>query len=329
MFSGKTTELLKHVESAEASGKRVVIYKYENDKRYSETMVSTHDLVMHAAIPCDKLMTKIEEAKQFEIVGIDEGQFFSDIVEFAQELKKCQVNVIISALDGDYLRRPFGSVLNLIPYSSHVVKLNAVDRNNGKRAAFTKRNIVSNELELIGGSDIYQAASRYEFTAKPTNGHISLIICHDDSRNKELLAKLIKDKVDETQKISIIQSKTTFCDANFLNCTVFTIKHLPKIQQLNDFDIVAITNASDYSNVAYFCDELANIGKQVYVYDDIYSENFDIHQCVIELVPKSENLEFFQSSECYSQTESENQFPKKAEKLEISYDESSIGFLYA
>ena len=43
MFAGKSTELLRRVNKQEISGKKVLVIKYASDKRYSETMMSTHD----------------------------------------------------------------------------------------------------------------------------------------------------------------------------------------------------------------------------------------------------------------------------------------------
>jgi thymidine kinase len=49
-----------------------------------------------------------------EVIGIDEGQFFPDLVEWCDE----QVNVhgrlvIVAALDGTFQRKPFGRVLDV------------------------------------------------------------------------------------------------------------------------------------------------------------------------------------------------------------------------
>lgn len=55
--------------------------------------------------------------------------------------------VIVAALDGDFQRAEFGKILQLVPLSESVVKLNAVCMSCFNEASFTKR--ISNEQEVI------------------------------------------------------------------------------------------------------------------------------------------------------------------------------------
>lgn len=47
--------------------------------------------------------------RRFDVVSIDEGQFFPDVVEFAERCANAGKVVIIAALDGDFRRKPFGA----------------------------------------------------------------------------------------------------------------------------------------------------------------------------------------------------------------------------
>ena len=67
--------------------------------------------------------------------------------------------IIVAGLDGDYLQRPFGDLLKLIPLCDTVVKLNAICICY-KSASFSKRICDSDELELIGGFDNYISVCR-------------------------------------------------------------------------------------------------------------------------------------------------------------------------
>ena len=97
----------------------------------------------------------------FLVIGLDEGQFFTDVVEFAENLANIGKTVVIAALDGTYQRQKFNRILELVPLSEHVVKLNAVCMMCAGDAAFTKR-IKSNDdrLEVIGGAETYMATCR-------------------------------------------------------------------------------------------------------------------------------------------------------------------------
>ena len=61
------------------------------------------------------------------------------MVEFCEEMANAGKMVIVAALDGTFQRKPFGSILNLVPLTESVVKLKAVCMLCYKDAAFTKR----------------------------------------------------------------------------------------------------------------------------------------------------------------------------------------------
>ena len=83
-----------------------------------------------------------------DIIGIDEAQFFNDLKEFVLYSERNK-SVIISGLDGDSNREPFGQILDCIPLCDSVEKLTAMDMTSkdGTPAIFTKR-IVNNDRFL-------------------------------------------------------------------------------------------------------------------------------------------------------------------------------------
>lgn len=164
MFCGKSTELIRRIRRLNIAKKTCVVFKYEKDKRYETEndvrKVLTHDKQSWEAIPCSKLYDVISYTKDIDIIGIDEGQFFPDIVEFSEELANNGKIVIIAALDGNYLRGPFNRILEIIPLAEHVTKLKAVCMKCQGDASFTKRTINSSEIELIGGAEAYISVCR-------------------------------------------------------------------------------------------------------------------------------------------------------------------------
>lgn len=160
MFSGKTTELLRRIKRYEVAAYSCLVIKYEHDKRYSDDGVATHDRQTFKAISCSRLQDVVNIAVKYEVVGVDEGQFFPDVVEFCEKMAKLKKTVIVAALDGDFQRKAFGNILQLVPLAESVVKLSAVCMNCYGEGSFTKRLISDTTIEVIGGADKYMAACR-------------------------------------------------------------------------------------------------------------------------------------------------------------------------
>ncbi|KAK7111443.1 hypothetical protein V1264_011075 [Littorina saxatilis] len=165
MFSGKTTELIRRLKRFRVAQYACLIIKYSGDNRYDNDGVSTHDRQILPAISTNKLTPVAAQALQYDIVGIDEGQFFPDVVAFADELANQGKIVIVAALDGTFQKKAFGDILNLVPVAESVTKLTAVCTLCYKPAAFTRRKTLEDKVEVIGGEDKYLAVCRECFTA--------------------------------------------------------------------------------------------------------------------------------------------------------------------
>lgn len=68
--------------------------------------------------------------------------------------------VVVAALDGTFQRKPFGSVLLLVPLAENVTKLSAVCVLCQKNASFSMRISEETQVEVIGGADKYIAVCR-------------------------------------------------------------------------------------------------------------------------------------------------------------------------
>ena len=169
MFSGKTEELIRRVKRAIIARRKAVIIKPAVDERYSRDSVSSHDGRSLEAIIVDtgapwEILKAVEEA---EVVAIDEVQFFpADVVEVIQDLVDRGKRVLVSGLDMDFARRPFGPVPVLLSLADEVVKLKAICVKCGEPATFTQRLIdgeaarVDDPIVLIGGQETYEARCR-------------------------------------------------------------------------------------------------------------------------------------------------------------------------
>ena len=158
MFSGKTTELLRLHKNYSFIGKKVLVVNYAGDKRYHDSLLSTHDKKM---IPCTNVtsLSDIEEMAihDSDVILINEGQFFTDLVKHVLDyVEKYNKIVYVSGLDGDFKRQKFGGILDLIPYCDKIHKLSSFCSlcKNGKSGIFSHR-IVTQEDQVLIGSDIY------------------------------------------------------------------------------------------------------------------------------------------------------------------------------
>jgi len=167
MFSGKTTELVRRIRRYTIAKHRCVVIKYSRDTRYTaEDEAATHDKMTIRAKPCASLEEVEDAVKVYDVIGIDEGQFFGTLVEFAEKMGNLGKIVIVACLDGTFQRKPFGRVLELIPLAESVTKLNSVCMRCYNEAAFTKRLGCETEVEVIGGADKYIAVCRRCFNSK-------------------------------------------------------------------------------------------------------------------------------------------------------------------
>eukprot|EP01126_Amoeba_proteus_P014010 TRINITY_DN1604_c0_g1_i3.p1 TRINITY_DN1604_c0_g1~~TRINITY_DN1604_c0_g1_i3.p1 ORF type:complete len:237 (+),score=42.86 TRINITY_DN1604_c0_g1_i3:92-802(+) len=167
MFSGKSTELLRRIRRYLVAQRSCFVIKYHNDSRYDSESVSTHDRILWKAHPCGTLSDVEQEAVSYDVIGIDEGQFFPDIVQFAEKMANLGKIVIVAALDGTFQRKPFNTILELVPLAEHVTKLTAVCVCCSGDAAFTKRIGTETKIEVIGGADKYVAVCRFCYLSSP------------------------------------------------------------------------------------------------------------------------------------------------------------------
>jgi thymidine kinase len=176
MFAGKTTELMRRVKRELFAQRRCCIVKYAKDVRYSELNVATHDNQQLTATASFSTLSEFGEGwRDYDVIAIDEGQFFPDVVSFAQTAADAGAKVIISALDGDFQRKPFGKVTELIPLCDNIIKVTAVCMKcQCREAPFTKRIVANQQQELIGGAEMYAAVCRrcYLDPEPPTPGKV-------------------------------------------------------------------------------------------------------------------------------------------------------------
>ncbi|HLR67255.1 thymidine kinase [Virgibacillus alimentarius] len=169
MFSGKSEELIRRVRRATFGNLSVKVFKPQLDDRYEHNAVVSHNGASTIALP----VQKAEEILQYiepglDIIGIDEAQFFDDlIVDVAEELANKGIRVIIAGLDTNFRGEPFGSMPQLMALSESVSKLNAICPICSSPASRTQRLIdgkpasYDDPIILVGASESYEPRCRH------------------------------------------------------------------------------------------------------------------------------------------------------------------------
>ena len=161
MFSGKSTRLIETIRKYTYKAKKTVMVKFHADKRYSEkSEVVTHDLVKYDSIECKNLLHSFDILNNYDVIGIDEGQFFNDLVKACEKLAQENKIVIVAALNGDFRMEPFPAVSNLISKADKIKLMKAYCFNCHKDAKFSLRIVESNETVLIGSGEAYKPTCR-------------------------------------------------------------------------------------------------------------------------------------------------------------------------
>ena len=162
MFASKSSWLISQYKQYKVYTDKIKVINYSGDNRYSQTELSTHDKIMIPCVQTEKLYYLQLDA-DIEVVLINEGQFFEDIVPWVKEMVDQRgIKVYICGLDGDYKREKFGTLLELIPFCDKITKLTAVcgKCKDGTRAIFTMRTTESCQQVLIGEKEHYLPVCR-------------------------------------------------------------------------------------------------------------------------------------------------------------------------
>jgi thymidine kinase len=186
MFSGKTSRLVEIYKQCKFCNISVTVINHTIDNRYDEELLSTHDKVK---IPCMKterlldlwcesidleedieIIPRINDKVKIrtsEVILINEGQFFPDLEEFVRLLLNDGKKIYICGLDGDFERKKFGTILDLIPLCDKVTKLTSLCSlcKNGTPGIFSMR-LTHETDQTVVGSDNYIPVCRKCYSNK-------------------------------------------------------------------------------------------------------------------------------------------------------------------
>ncbi|MGA2623682.1 MAG: thymidine kinase [Bacteroidota bacterium] len=161
MFSGKTEELIRRLRRAQIAKQEVIIFKPHVDTRYSPTHIVSHNEQSLSSIRVDNSKDILSLAKNAQVIGIDEGQFFSpELVGVCEQLAANGKRVIVAGLDQDYRGRPFEPMPHLLAVAEYITKTLAICMKCGNPADRSQRITKQQELVVVGAREVYEARCR-------------------------------------------------------------------------------------------------------------------------------------------------------------------------
>ena len=161
MYSGKTEELIRRLRRAQIAKQHVMIFKPAIDTRYSSDHIVSHNTQSLSSTVVKSAKEILELAKDAQVVGIDEAQFFSpDIVQICEVLANAGKRVIVAGLDQDYRGMPFEPVPQLLAVAEYITKTLAICVVCGNPADRTQRITTQQERVVVGAKDVYEARCR-------------------------------------------------------------------------------------------------------------------------------------------------------------------------
>ena len=129
MFSGKTEELIRRIKNSNKSYK---VFKPVTDTRNKQNKIESHGNIKIDATTIKNINEILVFKNKFDIIGIDEAQFFSDdIIDVCNTIANSGSRVIVAGLDMDYSGKPFGPMPFLMAIAEKVTKVHATCSETG------------------------------------------------------------------------------------------------------------------------------------------------------------------------------------------------------
>lgn len=167
MFSGKTEELIRRLKRARIARQSVEIFKPSVDTRYSGEDVVSHDENSIHCTPVQSASQILLLATGYDVIGIDEAQFFDDeLANVCNQLADSGARVIVAGLDMDYTGKPFGPLPALMATAEYVDKVHAVCIECGGLAQYSHRTVDMEGQVVLGETDRYEPLCRHCYLEK-------------------------------------------------------------------------------------------------------------------------------------------------------------------
>ena len=133
MYSGKTTWLNMELTNLADTSFRCLKIIHVDDQRTDVASAnvdgSTHNSTFQSisdrvTVVRTATLTDVD-VRSYHVIGIDEAQFYPDLLDTVQKWVAAGKHVRVVGLDGDFMMRKFGQILDLVPLADQAEKMSA------------------------------------------------------------------------------------------------------------------------------------------------------------------------------------------------------------
>lgn len=163
MFSGKSEELIRRLRILQHSDIRVLVVKPIADARRNDSTIYSRNGIALPAITVQTSKDILNFASEYDVIGIDEGQFFDmstpkELMRVVKILLSMGKHVVVAGLDNDFEGEPFENMAFLLGQAEDSVKLHTICMRCKQRpASRSHRKTAGTSRVELGDKDNYEA----------------------------------------------------------------------------------------------------------------------------------------------------------------------------
>lgn len=192
MYGGKTFELLRLLSIEQHANNRVLFIGHSLDNRSGQPFSTHNPLIkrkldnMNSASGTTRVGEDIKMLSlqylsdlditiynNYQVIAIDEAQFFTDIEFVIDLVDKYKKIVYVAALNGDSRKSLFGNIYKLIPHVSDIIFLKGAICMNCRRDGKRSTGLFSHRVVDSGGGQIQIGAEYYISVCRECYGHLT------------------------------------------------------------------------------------------------------------------------------------------------------------
>jgi thymidine kinase len=158
MFAGKTTEMIRRIAVARASGVVLRVLRPARDTRSNPGAIQTHAGALEPAVEVNDADQVVTESRGARAVFIDEIHFFGrPLVAPCRALVASGAAVTVAGVDIDHFGLPFEPFPDLVAMATEVTRLQGTCARCGRPSTRTQRLAGTTDRIVVGGPEMYEA----------------------------------------------------------------------------------------------------------------------------------------------------------------------------